>query len=69
MGDLHKKCAELSYRSEDKKITFSELNQDMCMNDFHQLCKELAAAIGYQEETISEYFDSQLPPCGWDRFI
>tara|TARA_R110002167_G_C12643272_1_gene648554 strand:- start:876 stop:1133 length:258 start_codon:yes stop_codon:yes gene_type:complete len=58
--DINRKCAELSYKSEDKKITFSELNQDMNMEEFHQRCKELAAAVGYADGSIQEWFESDL---------
>lgn len=51
------RTAELSYKSEGKKITFSELNQDMDMEEFHQHCKELAAAAGYHPNSIEEWFD------------
>ena len=40
-----------------EKVTFSELNQDMNMEEFHQHCKELAAAIGYADKSIQQWFD------------
>lgn len=54
---MNKKCAELSYTSEDKKVVFSELNQDMDIEEFHQHCRELAAAVGYHYSNITEWFD------------
>lgn len=57
---MNKKCAELSYKCENKRVTFSELNQDMNMEEFHQHCKELAAAIGYADKSIQEWFDGDL---------
>lgn len=54
---MNEKIAELSYKTGDKKITFSELNQDMGMEEFHQHCKELAAAAGYHPNSIEEWFD------------
>lgn len=54
---MNKKCASLSYRDDHKKVVFSELNQDMNIEDFHQHCKELAAAIGYADKSIQQWFD------------
>ena len=56
-GRKMSRIAELSYKSEDKRITFSELDQDMDMEEFHRQCKELAAAIGYHPHSIEEWFD------------
>jgi hypothetical protein len=50
------KDAEMSFRTQYKKITFSELNSDMDIEEFHQLCKELASAAGYASMNIQEYF-------------
>ena len=58
MTEVNKKVAELSYKCSGKKITFSELDQDMDMESFHQHCRELAAAIGYHDNSISTWFDS-----------
>lgn len=55
---MNEKCAELSYKSEDKRITFSELDQDMSMEQFYRHCKELAAAIGYHPNSIVKWFDA-----------
>jgi len=36
---------------------FSELDEDMDMGEFHQHCKELAAAIGYSDKSIQKWFE------------
>ena len=58
---MEKNEAQLMYKSDaGGVITFSGLDGDMTLYEFHDLCARLAAAIGYHPKNIKEYFGEEI---------
>jgi hypothetical protein len=49
----------IEYKHYGTTIRFSGLDRGMPMEDFHDLCQRLALAIGYQPETVGEWFENE----------
>jgi len=49
----------LEFKHYGKVIRFEGLNREMDMEDFHDQCKLLALAVGYQPENVKDWFEHE----------
>ena len=53
---IEKVPSKISFQHWDEKVTIQKGNSDLDMNEFHQMCRTLALAVGYSEDNVNEYF-------------
>jgi hypothetical protein len=53
---MEKVPSKISFKHWDEEVTITKGNSDLDINEFHQLCRRLALAVGYSDESVNEYF-------------
>lgn len=48
----------ITYKHYDETISIESKGSDISMEDFHDLCRRLALAVGYHEDNVKEWFDN-----------
>ena len=49
--------SRLSFKHWDEEVVIKKDHSDITIDEFYQMCKQLALGTGFQPNTVNEYFD------------